>query len=244
MSCEKVQQQIASLLDRKVVSVEEGSVMAHIESCRACGERYESMAAVHSAMRQMNRAPLPAGLAGRLRVLASHEAARRAAHINMSARWKELRWRVRLAFDNLMRPVALPVAGGLFAASLAFAMLVPSLSFAHNVFGDEPPAALYTYPEGRVVGAVCPPGSPPDFGYIPKLEVTSTPRSDADTLLELTIDERGRVADYYVENGILTPDMESLILFSTFTPATVFGQPTWSKVQVYFHNDYSVTVRG
>jgi predicted anti-sigma-YlaC factor YlaD len=39
MSCDKVQQQIASLLDRKVVSVEEGSVMAHIESCRACGER-------------------------------------------------------------------------------------------------------------------------------------------------------------------------------------------------------------
>ncbi|HEY1336143.1 MAG TPA: zf-HC2 domain-containing protein [Bryobacteraceae bacterium] len=235
MSCEKVQERISSLLDRKLAAGEVGSVQAHIESCRACGERYESMAKLRMAMRRMNSSPMPAGLAGRLRVLASHESARRIAHANMSARWKEWRWRFRLAFDNMMRPVALPFAGGLFAATLLFSMLVPSLSFAHNFFGDEPPAALYTYPDGKIVGAI---------GYVPKLEVTSSPRSDADTVLELTIDEHGRVADYYVENGTLTPDMESLILFSTFTPATVFGQPTWSKVQVFFHNDFSVTVRG
>jgi anti-sigma factor RsiW len=235
MSCDKVQEQISSLLDRKVAAGEEKTVLAHIGACRVCGERYEAMLNLRAALRRMDRAAMPAGLPDRLRVLASHESARRIAHANVSARLKELRWRALLAFDNMMRPVALPFAGGLFAATLLFSMLVPSLSFAHNFFGDEPPAALYTYPEGRVVGA---------SGYIPKLEVTSSPRSEMDTVLELTIDERGRVADYSVENGTLTPDMESLILFSTFTPATVFGQPTWSKVQVFFHNDYSVTVRG
>jgi hypothetical protein len=35
-----------------------------------------------------------------------------------------------------------------------------------------------------------------------------------------------------VVRGELTRDMESIILFSYFTPATTFGQPTWGKVRV------------
>jgi hypothetical protein len=236
MSCENVQEQISSLLDRRIPADEQENVLAHIDSCRDCGAQYESMQKLREGLRSMNAAPMPVGLTARLRVLASHEQARQTVRVNLTARTREWRSRIKLVSDNLMRPVALPFAGGLLSAMLLFTMLVPSLSFAHNFFGDDPPSAIFTYPDGKVVGAV---------GYIPKIEFSSTPRSDNDTVLELTIDERGRVADYSVQNGQLTPDMKSMILWSTFTPATVFGQPTWSKVQVYFHSDiYSVNVKG
>jgi hypothetical protein len=236
MSCENVQEFISSLLDREVPAGAEGNVLVHIQSCRECSARYESMQRVKVVMHGMNYAPMPAGLTDKLRVLASHERARRIAHANLAARFREWRSSVQLAFDNMMRPFAVPAAGGLISALLLFTILVPSLSFAHNSFGDELPAALFTYPDGKIVGAI---------GYIPKIEYANSPISDQDVVLELTIDERGHVADYSVQNGELTPDMESMILFSTFTPATAFGQPTWSKVSVYFHTDsYRVKVIG
>ena len=50
----------------------------------------------------------------------------------------------------------------------------------------------------------------------------------------LIIDERGHVQDYYLSGGELTDEMNSLIMFSRFTPATIDGQPTWGLKQVVF----------
>src|ERR1035441_5826545 len=51
-----------------------------------------------------------------------------------------------------------------------------------------------------------------------------------DVVLELTIDERGRVVDYNLTSGKMTPELGSMILFSRCNPATYFGRPTSGKL--------------
>jgi hypothetical protein len=173
----------------------------------------------------MSRTPVPVELQAKLRVLASEERARQLTRLSYGSRLSYWRGRLRMEFDNLMRPLALPFAGGVFAALLAFGMLVPNLSFAHHLFDNDPDVSMSTSPDGKVVGVV---------GEIPRVEAVDASRSDPGdgTVVELTIDQHGRVRYYTVVHGELTRDMQSIILFSYFTPATFFGQPAWGKVRV------------
>ena len=133
----------------------------------------------------------------------------------------------RLAFDNLMRPLAVPVTGGVLSAFVMFSLLVPRLSFPHN-HGYEPPLAVaasdvqWGDPDGEIVGTTA------------RLEPGSAVIYGNEVSLTLLIDERGHVRDYYLSGGELTDEMKSLILLSQFTPATVSGQPTWGLKQVVF----------
>jgi len=202
--------------------------LEHIESCRECGARFESMQELRSQMRGMNQAPVPADLTARLRVLASHERPLQLQRISLRARWDVWRDGVRLWFDNLMRPVALPFAGGFLAAAALFAVLVSTLNFDHGIFDR----AFFTYPDGEVA-ALDATGAfiPAKYGHPPWIVRTDAITPDDANVVWLTIDENGKVSDYSVERGQLTPELQSLIMFSQFTPATVLGLPTSSKVK-------------
>jgi hypothetical protein len=230
MSCENVQERISLLLDCNLPAAEREHVLAHLDACGQCGERFETMQSMRASLRDMAQPRVPATLATQLRVLASHERARRIARKNLSARMAHWVTATRLAFDNMMRPFAVPVTGGLMSSLVMFSLLVPSLSFPHN-HSYEPPLAVaetdvqWGDPDGKIVGATADharllPGSAVIYGN----EVSLT----------LLIDERGRVQDYYLSGGELTEEMTSLILLSQFTPATVNGQPTWGLKQVVF----------
>jgi hypothetical protein len=230
MSCENVQERISLLLDCNLPAAEREYVLAHLDACGQCGERFESMQSMRASLRDMAQPRVPVALATQLRVLASHERARRIARKNLSTRMAHWVTATRLAFDNMMRPFAVPVTGGLMSSLVMFSLLVPSLSFPHN-HSYEPPLAVaetdvqWGDPDGKIVGATADharllPGSAVIYGN----EVSLT----------LLIDERGRVQDYYLSGGELTEEMKSLILLSQFTPATVSGQPTWGLKQVVF----------
>ncbi|MCU1232810.1 MAG: putative transrane anti-sigma factor [Candidatus Solibacter sp.] len=230
MSCQNVQERISLLLDCKLPAGDREHVLAHIQSCGQCGSRFESMQYMRSSLRNLGRPPVPPVLAAQLRVMASHERTRQVARRNLAARVQHWVSLVRLCFDNMMRPFAVPFTGGLLSALVLFSVLVPSLSFRHN-FGDEPPTAAFTYPDGRIVG---------QMEYVRMEPVTAASSSD-ETVLELVIDPTGRVRDFYVSRGKITADMASVILLSQFTPATILGQPTWGRVKlVYRHNGRSV----
>ena len=133
--------------------------------------------------------------------------------------------RLELSFENMMRPMAVPLAGGLLSALLLFGMLVPKLVFHHD-FSDDLQLSIASEPEGHLVESLPGEGSPIWLwkGGSVRLEPVDAVDSSSDsTVLELTIDEYGRVASYAVSHGQLTPEMESLILFSRFTPASFFG---------------------
>jgi len=223
MSCEKVQKQISSLLDRKLPAGEREDVLAHLELCRECSAHAESLAWLRRELTSMSRPAVPEQLRTRLRVMASHERERRMARLNLSARMTHWAGHARLLFDNLMRPLALPFAGGSLMALVTFSLLVPSLSFPHN-FGDQswfnPPIPESSYVPGVVHNAI-----------IVRPEIEAPEGANA---IELTIDEQGKVRDYSVVRGELTPDLQSIIMLPPpFTPATVLGLPVSSKVIVY-----------
>src|SRR3954451_18032395 len=113
MSCEYVQERISLLLDCKLPAGEREHVLAHIDSCRRCGNRFESMQYMRSSLRTMARPAGPAALASQLRVIASHACARQVSRKNFATRVEHAVAAIRLVFDNMMRPFALPFTGGL-----------------------------------------------------------------------------------------------------------------------------------
>jgi hypothetical protein len=229
MSCENVQPLISSLVDRRVAAKQREEALAHLDTCRACSAEYESMRIQRGALRSLAAAPAPAMLQGKLRVLASHERARRLVRITWAARATHWRGLAALKLGNLMRPVALPVAGGLVSALLMFAALIPSVTYAH--FSTiEPPSPVFTDPDGQLVGE----------GEFPKLERAIGPAVSGKVVVLLTIDDRGHVQNYMVTQGVITPEVQNFILFSQFTPATMFGKPTWGQVRAVFGADNDV----
>lgn len=230
MSCENAQKQISLLLDRRLPAGERENVLAHLETCRACASDFAYLQDVRATMREMATSPVPPELTSRLRVAASHHRAaverRRDAH----ARLEHIGMRIRLAFDHMMRPVAVPLAGGLFSSFACFFFLLPSLSFQHN-YGLEPPifrpepsiVAGFTDPDGSIVGV-----------KNAKLEWGSSLVTQDEVSLTVLVDPNGQVQDWNVYGSDLTPEMKDLILFSKFIPATVSGQPAWGLKQLVF----------
>jgi hypothetical protein len=218
MSCENSEERLSSHLDGLLDAGEREGVLAHLEACRNCGVRLKSLGELRARLQRLGEPRVPRALAVRLRVLASHEHARRVARATWSARianWKDA---MRLNFENLMRPVALPVAGGVLSARLLFGALVPTLIFRHEIANDSP--LSFTDPDGMVVNWI---------GDIPRLEPVDAVVSSDENVLELTIDDEGRIADYALRQGQLTPEMLTIIQFSRLTPAMFFGKPTWGK---------------
>jgi anti-sigma factor RsiW len=233
MSCENFEERISSHLDGFLDAGEREEVLAHLEVCRDCSTRMKSLGELRARLQRLEEPRIPGDLVFRLRVLASHEHSRRIVGATWSARIASWRDAIRLNFENLMRPVALPVAGGVLSALLLFGALVPTLIFRHEI-GNESPLS-FTDPDGTVVN-----WRP---GEIPRLEPVDAVVSSDENVLELTIDEEGRIADYAVRQGQLTPEMLTFIQFSQFTPAMFFGKPTWGKKLVVFPR-HSRNVRG
>lgn len=238
MSCQNVQERVSWFLDRRLAESEREDMSAHLETCPTCRAELQSMEHLRGALRTLARPKMPAGLAMQLRVLASHERSRRLSRASLPAFFRHCSDRAELLFDNLARPMALPFAGGVLSALLLFGMLVPSLSFRHN-FNDDVQFSISSEPEGWLVealpGAEGPPTSFWKRNYPePRMDSANAVGSTDETVLELTIDDTGRVADYSVSHGQLTPEMQSIILLSRFTPATFGGRSTWGKKRFVF----------
>lgn len=219
MSCENVQDRISSLLDGRMTSAEEGNALAHLGRCRSCNAQFQSVRNLRSALQTMQQPPIPAGLATRLRVLASHERQRRIRNANLSARLQHWFEHVRLTFDNMMRPMALPFAGGVMTALLLLGIWVPTLASKQG--SNDVPL--------------------PYWGYAQAIP-TEYPAMGDELVIELTIDERGRVADYSVLHGELTPAWSASLLLWKFEPAMWYGQPITAKL--VYRGSSQVSVRG
>jgi len=229
MGCDNVHNLIPLLLDEEGPVSNRESLFLHLQSCRECAAELESAQNLRAALRKMDRAAVPAALSMRLRVLASHERDRQRSRVSLSARLRSWRNRAQLTFDNLMRPLALPFAGGFLSALVVFGTLVPTLTF-HHAFPDQ---SLFTYPYGEVV-ALCSNGAyfSQTSGDIPRIVRGDDANIPQDAnVVDLVIDENGRVSDWSLARGQLTPDLQSIIMFSQFRPATYLGLPTWGRVR-------------
>jgi hypothetical protein len=258
MRCENFEERLSSHLDGMLNVQEREEVLAHLSTCRACDAHWNSMADLRARMRRMERPRFPAVLAIQLRVLASHERARRLARASFSARLRSWKEAILLNFENLMQPVALPVAGGVLSAMLLFGALLPTLVFRHQVTNDPPlsfisPDGTLAYLGGNTRGRwslaplslMDPDTKQVDWnGEVPRLEPVDSVVSSDENVLELTIGNDGHVADWAVRQGQLTPEAANLILFSSFNPAMFFGRPTWGKILVVLPGHRRRSARG
>jgi anti-sigma factor (TIGR02949 family) len=239
MSCEHVRELISPFLDGELPGKEREKVMAHAQSCRHCASTLEATQAVRSTLRPLAQTPVPTELASKLRVIASHEYHRRASRATLAGRLRLWLQPAQLFVDNLMRPMALPFAGGLFSALISFGVLVPTLTFQYALADTD-----LAVPYGEVIAL----SSNGTYSYMtgivggtPHIEPLSASSPADANVVELYIDQNGRVCDWAVRQGSLTPDLQSIIMLSQFQPPMFLGMPTSSRVKVV---QPRATVRG
>ena len=186
---------------------------------------------VRDLLQSLPRRRARAGLHLALRISASKEAARRQKWANAPAFLVRMKNTIELWSANMMRPLALPCAGGIVAAVMVFTLFVHIQPVrANNLMGDRP-TMLYTEPAAKTLAPFEPP--------------------TADAEVEVSIDEWGRIADYQVVSGNPKLNMEvrrsveRTLLFTEFTPATSFGQAVPSKLRLTLRRGASaITVKG
>jgi len=231
MSCDNVQERVSSFLDRELPVAERENVLAHIGTCRDCSAYLDAQQEVRTTLRSLKPAPVPADLTAKLRVAASHDRQRKLARATISSRWRDVQDRLQLALDNLMRPLALPFAGGLVSSMMIFGLLVPSLTF-HHAFADE---VLFTHVDGEVV-MMAPNGmygSVPESENAPRIQRADLAPPETANVVDLTVDPTGRVACWSLVQGELTPDLVNIILLGKFNPATNMGVPIPSTIRAF-----------
>lgn len=233
MNCQKALDSLSDFVDGRLPAAEMTLLSRHLSDCRQCGARAQQLADTRSLMLALSRRRVPRLLSSQLAVVASHERARRLARLNWRVLARTWVADLRLAVDNAMRPLAVPFAGGLCSALLLFALLMPNLGFRRNLI-DDVPLSLST--EASMV----------DMGMI-EMAPFSLEGNDQ-LVVQVSIDENGQITDYTLPKGLkLTADMSTAIgrvmLFSSFSPATLFGQPTPSKRLFTFRRN-QITVKG
>jgi hypothetical protein len=234
ISCKTAVGFASESLDGRLPAMQQQQMGVHLESCRDCSAQLKQMQDVRSTLRRIPVRVPPKSLTTRLRVVASRELVRQKTHASFPAMWADWRMTFRLWSQNLMRPLAIPTAGGFLSAVFLFCllpigMISPSLAIPMATITDVP-TALYTEATIKRVSPV---------GF-----------NDEDVVVELTIDDQGQIVSYTIpdcphilQSPALRRSIESSLLFTQFTPATTFGQPMSGKLRLSFRNS-SINVKG
>lgn len=229
MDCSNVRENLILLQDGWVTEGERRELNAHLAACPACAARREQYAAVRTSLRSLPRKPVPQDVSMALRVMASREAARRRAYSGIFSRLREIHDHFALQMSHLMRPLALPAAGGIISAVFIFATMVPNLSTDRQQTWDVP-IAIAT--DAQVKSS------------------TLLDMAEAEISIDILVDENGRVIDYALPEGSGLPKsslirrrLENTLLFTEFNPATTFGRPVAGWVRVNFRG-IEIDVKG
>lgn len=193
----------------------------HLRDCEPCADVMNDYRHTRQSLRAMPTPPLPPRLSMNLRVIASREAARRRRY---AGPWGWARYcsdRVNTFFNEMMRPIAIPFAGGLASAVVLFSAILTNFTGVRAMpLPDDVPISIVTTASVKNV--------PVDF-------------LAEEVVVDVLVDTSGRLIDYSFPEGYgslsssaLRRQLEHSLLFTEFTPATTFGQPTAGWVRVSF----------
>lgn len=224
MNCRKVRRRALADDQAGIPQHEREQIFAHLDGCASCAREFAERKMLRAELRALPPKTPPPGLEMRLRVAASQ-------HLQRQSRgWLARAFdRFALNFEDLMRPLAVPLAGGLASTIFLFAMLVPSLEvripFAHDV-----PIGLTTEATLKNVAPI---------GF-----------ESGDAVVDVTVDDQGRMLEYSIvsdrsreDNASFCQSIANYLLFTTFTPPTAFGQPVGGTIRLNFRSSY-VNVKG
>jgi hypothetical protein len=229
MKCQAVDRRVSAYLDGLLSAEERRHIEAHLDGCPACALQTQQLAQLRTRLRALPARTAPPHLTTRLRVLASRERVRVATRASNGALIRHWFEHTSLIAHNLMRPLALPFAGGLVSALVLFSMLVPQFT-GRTVVSDDVPTVLTT--EATVKSAM-------SFGVW-----------DNDIVVDVLVDESGRMLDYWVPDGQrwdgdpqVRRSIEKTLVCMQFTPGTMFGQPASGKLRITLRRSH-VEVKG
>jgi hypothetical protein len=231
--CEAIERRLAAGFGGEESDAERADVLSHLNRCPACSEHTPKVRNLRWTLRSLPKRSVPTQLQTRLSVLASKEALRASRRSSAKA-WARHCWlEARLVLQNMMRPLALPTAGGFVSAIFLFALLGSNLSKVSSApITPDVPTVLYT--EASVKNLIT-------LGF----------DIHHDCLIEVTVDNRGRMNNYRVLNGQRHPPalrrhIENSLLLTQFKPATSFGQPTaGGRLLLWFRaNSTGIDVKG
>ncbi len=229
IACHAHRARFSAYLDGALTGVQMQSLGAHLESCAACSTEFGSWRAMQSRVSSLGPARPPADLALRLRVAISQERDRRPSRVwaRFSVRW-----------ENTFAPLLLRASAGFASAVLLIGtvgLLIGTFATPEQLTARDEPIGMATNP--RLLYSRLPAGAidadPPDSAI------------GGSVVVRAFVDPRGRVYDFRVISGSIDGHthaaLENKLLFSTFEPARVFGQPVPGSVVLSFAD---VSVQG
>ncbi|MBI3934556.1 MAG: hypothetical protein HY316_07660 [Acidobacteria bacterium] len=196
----KYKRQLSAYRDHSLPPEQYRSVWSHLYHCQECCEEVSEIEQLGGNLRRLPSPEIPKELAFQVRMRLSQERA-----LRERPGWL---WRLTNQWGHL----ALPGAAGLLSAVLIFAMFGSHFSVQLRAGAKDIP--LYVRTSARPRDAIL-------------LDLQS--RTE-DMVVQLLIDQNGRVAAYDIVEGNYTPEelrrLRNSLLFAVFDPAMVFGVPT------------------
>ncbi len=225
MTCSNAKRKIAAHLDNALLAEERWDFVQHLAGCRECAGELQRYQVLRQALRALPQRKVPAQLTMRLRVAASH-------HRRYSL--EPMTWLEKLGFSlgNAMRPLGVPVFGGLCAAILLFSSLLPTFTIPR--VSSDVPAVVFTKP---ILKSMAP------LGFATDAEV------------DVNLDAQGRVVNWSivdpkVRSAAMQMAIENSLLFTQFAPASVApnscvdcATPTSGTIRVAFRPAANIEVR-
>lgn len=220
LNCNSVRSALWDYTAGALHNAESESLAMHLHVCRECDLHRAEVRSLRAGLKGLPEKSVSSLLSTQLKVVASRERSRLLLRRDLAARLNELRANMKLVFDNLLRPIALPAAGGILSSFFCIAMIVDTLHF-HPEWQPDIPVGLFTQVtiEGMSPFSV----------------------NGPDVTMQLTVDPSGAVSDFEVSGDGKPPhsaspeemkEIGNMVLFSTFTPATSFGQKVSGKILV------------
>ncbi len=215
MKCSVAKRLMSSYVDGCVTRSQLAAMNEHVRACAECGARFASMQRTQSLVASLGRKVAPPELALKLRVALSQEMAN-----VWRSRWEMLRVRWENAFNATM----VPATAGLITTLIIFGVLISFLYYPAQVrASNDVPTVLYT---------------PARLRSTP-FELTMGVTSAESLVVEAYVGPDGRVQDYRIlsapeEAQAILPQLKNMLIFTTFQPATAFGQPTTGRVILTF----------
>ena len=222
MKCSVAQRRMSSYIDGRVTRRQLAEMNEHVQACTECGVRFASMQRTQSLLASLGRKAAPPELALRLRVALSQEVANA-----RRSRWETMRVR----WENVFNAIMVPATAGLVTTVIIFGVLISFLYYPVSVrASNDVPTVLYT---------------PAQLRSTP-FELSMGVTSAESLVVEAYVGPDGRVQDYRILSAsedaqAVLPQLKNMLIFTTFQPATSFGQPTSGRVILTFSK---VQVRG
>jgi len=226
MNCDRARSLFSSYLDGAVPGRQMQAISQHLGECADCRAEYAAWRRTQRLVSSLGPKPAPPELALRLRVAISLAAAQRPQH-----RLQGLLVRMQ----NLANAFMLPATAGLVTAVIFFGVLIGFMAMPMQLSAarDDVPTLLYTPPRLQAL--------PSELGLQSESAANLEP-----VVVETLVDANGRVQDYRIISGPadargLEPQLNNIMIFTTFQPATTFGVPTSGRAVLSFAK---INVRG